>query len=260
VSGAFVRIARRAIVGAACVVSALACHDISVGAGKAAAVSLDSLASPSIVVGDTLRDTLGVARPLRGTAYDDNGDPIPGFTLRFRALDPGITVDSITGVAVADSIRSTPSRIIVDAKGLQTSPVNLFVVPVPDTFFVASSPDSLVYSLTDTTPALSGPLSVIVGHRSSATLGYDPVQAYIVSYTMTYPTDTVLARLVNGNNNRTTVDTTASDGSASVAVRLRPLSLTQPTDSVVVLASVRYRGSFLSGSPLRFVLRVKPKS
>lgn len=245
-----------AVLGGACWVTA--CEAPKVGPGNAAAVSLDSIAAPSIVAGDSLRDTLGFARPLHATAYDDAGDPISGFPVRYYALDAGITVDSLTGFAVGDSVRSTPIRIITDAGGLQTTPVALYVVPAPTAVVKGTGTvdDTLKYSLRDSSAVSSVPLSVKVLNVASGDT--TPVNAYLVSFSITYPTDTALVHLVNDNGNVSRVDTTDASGVAGRRVRLRPLLLTQANDSVVVQASVLYHGVSVPGSPYRLVLRVVP--
>jgi hypothetical protein len=119
--------------------------------------------------------------------------------------------------------------------------------------------DSLLYSLTDTTASLSNPLQLQLLHRTSFASTI-PVRSYLVSYAITYPTDTVLARLVTRDGlRRSTVDTTDATGTSARRVRLRSLSLTSVDDSVVVVAMVRYRGVPVPGAPIRFVLKVKPQ-
>jgi hypothetical protein len=70
-----------------------------------------------------------------------------------------------------------------------------------------------------------------------------------------------LAQLVNDAKQPSSVDTTDASGIAGRAIRLHPLFLssTSPTDSIIVNASARYRGALVSGSPVRLVLRVKPR-
>jgi hypothetical protein len=233
-----------------------ACDDRKLGPGKAAAVSLDSIASPSIVVGDSLRDTLGAVRPMWATAYDDDGNPISGFTLKFRALDAGITLDSLTGVAVGDSIRNIPLRVLVDAAGLQTPATSLFVVQRPDVLGSAKARDTLFYSVIDTATVYK-PLTALLTHTVSGSSATG-VQAYIVSFKQLYPSDTALARPVDEAGAPSLIDTTSSDGIASRLIRVRPARFTSVVDSVVLEASARYRGALVAGSPVRLVLEIRP--
>ncbi|HSU96608.1 MAG TPA: hypothetical protein VLI40_05220, partial [Gemmatimonadaceae bacterium] len=74
-----------------------------------------------------------------------------------------------------------------------------------------------------------------------------------------YPSDTLLAQLVTRDGARkSTLDTTDATGTSQRRIRLRPLSLKSVNDSVVVVATVRYRGIPVAGSPVRFVVQVKP--
>lgn len=253
---------RRSVAGviAAAVVAVGACSDINTDPKAVAAIAFDSVAAPSIVAGDTLRDSLGVVRRLHASAYNLQGAVLTGVPIRFRSPDLRVTVDSVTGVVTADSIRPSPVRLVAQAAGLQTAPDSLYVIPSPDSVVVTNPNDSLLYSVRDTTPVVSNALAVRVVHLTApATL--DAVQHYRVSYSIAYPVDTLLVRLVGDEaTRRSTIDTTDADGNAGRRIRLRPIKITSQTDSVVVFATVRYRGLPVAGSPVRFLLRVKPRS
>jgi hypothetical protein len=81
-----------------------------------------------------------------------------------------------------------------------------------------------------------------------------------VGFAVVSPTDTLLARLVNESGAASRVDTTDANGIASRRIRLNPAKLTALTDSIIVNASVKYRGANIRGSPVRLVLKVKPGS
>src|ERR1700694_4153727 len=99
--------------------AAFACTDVSGGSSSVLSIQFDSLAAPSVVVGDTLRDTTGaVARPVVH-AFNFKGEEIIPAPVYFLSPDSGITVDSATGIVVADSLRSTPARIIATVGTLQ---------------------------------------------------------------------------------------------------------------------------------------------
>jgi hypothetical protein len=237
--------------------AATACIDINTDPTSVASIALDTVAAPFILDGDSLRDTLGVARPLHATAYNPKGAAL-GIPIVFRSADLGVHVDSLTGYVTADSARPTPIRIVAQAGGLQTVPDSLFVVPPPDSVVAVNAADSLLYSLKDSTLNVSSPLRVKVLHRKTNAPA-DIVRGYLVSYAITYPSDTLLAQLVGLDGHPSRVDTTKSDGTAGRRVRVRPLHLTAATDSVVVLAMIRVRGVPVTGAPLRFVLQVRPR-
>lgn len=254
---------RMRVVFYACVLggaaAAVACAEISTDPKVVASIAIDSLASPSIVANDSLRDTLGVARPIHATIYNIQGTSLTSVPLRYRTADAGVTVDSVSGYIVADTARATGIRIYASAGSLQTAPDTIFIVPAPDTTVALNARDSLLYSLTDTTAKLSNPLQLQLFHRTSSAQTL-PVRSYLVSYRITYPTDTVLAKLMTRDGSRrSAIDTTDATGTSARRIRLRALSLTSVTDSVVVVAMVRYRGVPVPGAPIRFVLQVKPQ-
>lgn len=244
---------------AASIAGALACSDINTDPHSVASIALDTIPFPAVVAHDTLRDSLGVARPLHATAYNPQGDALTGVPITFLAADSGVTIDSATGLVVADTARVTPVRIIAEAGGLQTVPDTLYVVPAPDSVAAVNPADTLAYSLADSTLNVSTPLTVAVLHRNGVAAA-TAVRGWLVSYSIVSPTDTLVAQLVGSNGRSARIDTTAADGTAGLRVRIRPGHLSAATDSVVVAAMVRLRGAPIAGAPLRFVLQVKPRS
>lgn len=244
---------------AAVAAGVLSCAEISTDPKLVASIAMDSLPFPSIVANDSLRDSLGVARPLTANVYNIQGTALESIPIRFRTPDSGATVDSVTGYVVADTARTTPVRLIAVSGSLQAAPDTIYIVPAPDTVVADNATDSLLYSLTDTTAALSNPLQLQLLHRVPVSQPL-PVRSYLVSYRIVYPVDTVLVQLVTRDGTRrSTVDTTAADGTSARRIRLRTLSLKSVNDSVIVIATVRYRGVPVPGAPVRFVLQVKPR-
>lgn len=237
--------------------SAIACTDIPTSDTAVLAIAIDPVASPSIVLGDTLRDTTGKAVPLTASVYNFKGNVVSGATVRFHAVDRGVSVDSITGFVIGDSLRDTPARIAVSAGNLQAIQ-NMLVTLRPDTVAAANGRDSLTYSLLDSTKNVSPALSVRVRH--SLTSADSAVKAYLVSFAIVSPADTLLARLVNDAGIASRLDTTDANGEASRKIRLTPVHLTALNDSIIIAATVKYRGAQVRGSPVRLVLKVKPGS
>jgi hypothetical protein len=85
------------------------------------------------------------------------------------------------------------------------------------------------------------------------------VASYLVSFRIVSPADTTLARLVTEAGARSSIDTTDASGFAGRRIKLDVTKLTALTDSVIVQATVKYRGQNIRGSPARLVLKVKPK-
>jgi hypothetical protein len=218
-------------------------------------VALDSLPFPAVVVGDSLRDSSGSVAPVQAGAFNFRGELVQSADFRYLVLDRGARIDSISGIVVGDSVRATPVRIVARLNGLQTNPVQLAVVPRPDSLAALVTADTLRYSLTDSTVNISNELSVRVLHESNPPT---PVASWLVHFRIATPSDTLLAFVVNGVPSR--VDTTATDGAAGRRVRIRVQRLTMTSDSVVLFASATYRGAHLRGSPRRMVVHLRPLS
>ena len=244
------RICSAFLVGA---VLALACTDIPTSDNAVLAISVDTAAAPAIVLGDSLRDTTGKAVPLTASVFNFKGNLVSSAPVRFHALDRGITVDSTTGFVTGDSVRDTPARVVVSVGSLQAIQ-QLLVTVRPDTVFAVNGRDSLLYSLIDTTKNVSPALSIRVRH----TLTTDSaVKNYLVSFAITSTSDTTLVKLVNDAGVSSRLDTTDTNGEAARKIRLNVINLKQVNDSVIVLASVKYRGVAVKGSPVRLVLKLK---
>ena len=237
--------------------SALACADVSGSSNSVLSIQFDSLAAPSVVVGDTLRDTTGAVIIPVVHAFNFDGDEITPVTVRFQSPDSGVVVDSITGIIVGDSLRSTPARIVATVGNLQAiQKVDLTLRP--DLIAGFHDRDSLSYSLLDTTLNVSPQLTIKLTH------GVAPddsvVKSYIVSFAIVSQTNPQLGELINDAGKPSVVDTTDTNGVAGRSIRLHPLFITAPIDSIIVNATTRYRGTEISGSPVRLVLKVKPRS
>src|SRR5687768_11479309 len=100
-------------------VALLACTDVSGSSTSVLSIQFDSLAAPSVVVGDTLRDTTGAVILPVVRAFNFDGEEITSVQAWFQSPDSGVVVDSITGIIVGDSLRSTPARIVATVGSLQ---------------------------------------------------------------------------------------------------------------------------------------------
>jgi hypothetical protein len=259
-AGAFSPRGRLACIAAivALTLGTFACEDLSGDSKSVLSLEFDSLATPSVVVGDTLRDTTGaVALPVVH-AFNFNGDEIESAPIWFQSPDSGISVDSATGIVVGDSLRSTPARIIATIAKLQAIQ-QVTVTLRPDLIGGQHVSDSLEYSLLDTTQNVSPVLSIKLTHGAAP--NDSAVPAYIVSFSIVSESAPELGELVNESKKPSSVDTTDASGIAGRAIRLHPLLLSSdnPVDSIIVNATAKYRGVPVSGSPVRLVLKVKPR-
>jgi hypothetical protein len=238
---------------------AVACTDISGSSTSVLSIQFDTLSAPSVVVGDTLRDTTGaVVRPVVH-AFNFQGEEIIPAPVFFLSPDSGITVDSVTGIVVGDSLRSTPARIVATVGTLQAIQ-NVDVTLRPDLVQAVNGRDSLQYSLLDTTLNLSPLLTVTLTHGVAP--NDSSVKSYIVSFAIVAQSNPQLGELVNDVGKASVVDTTDASGIAGRKIRLHPLFLGSGTavDSIVVNATAKYRGTQVNGSPVRLVLLLKPSS
>jgi hypothetical protein len=236
-------------------VATVSCTEIPTSGTAVLSIAFDSLPAPSVVLGDTLRDSTGRAAAARATVYNFTGSVIADAPVRFQAVDRGVTIDSITGFAIGDSLRQTPARIAVSVGNLQAFQ-SLDISLRPDTVAAVNARDSLLYSLLDSTKNFSSGLAVSVLH--SLTSADSAVKSWVVSFAVASPADTLLGVLVNDAGKSSRVDTTDASGIASRKIFLNPVRLTALTDSVIVQATVKYRGAQIRGSPVRIVLKVKP--
>lgn len=240
-------------------VAAFACTDVSGSSTSVLSIQFDSLAAPSVVVGDTLRDTTGAVIVPVVHAFNFNGEEIIPAPVWFQSPDSGVAVDSITGIIVGDSLRATPVRIVATVGTLQAiQRVDLTLRP--DLIVAVNGEDSLLYSLLDTTQNVSPRLSVKLTHGVAP--ADSVVKSYIVSFAIVSQSNPGLGELVNDGGKPSVVDTTDATGVAGRAIRLHPVFLNSGTtvDSIIVNATARYRGIPVSGSPVRLVLKVKPRS
>ena len=245
------------VVLASIVAGAFACGDVTGSSTSVLSIQFDSLGAPSVVVGDTLRDTTGAVIVPVVHAFNFKGEEIASATVRFQSPDSGVSVDSLTGILLADSLRSTPARLIATVAGLQAiQTVN--VTLRPDLLAAEHGRDSLAYSLIDTTLNVSPQLSVKLTHGLAP--NDSAVTSYVVSFAIVSQSNPNLGELVNDAGRPSLVDTTDTNGVAGRAVRLHPLFLTNAVDSIIVNATAKYRGAQVSGSPVRLVLKVKPRS
>jgi hypothetical protein len=267
--------ARRALValGSVGLASALSlalslasCTEISTDPNEIAAIEFDSttLGSPSVVVGDTLRDTLGVVTPLVARAFNAKGGLIADAPVEFFTPDTTITITSAETI-VGRLPSATPAKVIAVGGGLQTVPVSIALIASPDTIRALRQP--AVLTLTNDSVRFSDSLLVQLQHRNGPALtGVGP---YIVSFSVEYhgsilgTTDKARAWIASATARTdapTPVDTTDGAGNAFrvLAVRTSAFpSLGTTQDSVIVRATARYRGNPVPGSPVRLVVYLR---
>lgn len=83
----------------------VSCRDVPAPEGGVFAISALLLPSPGLVAGDTLRDSTGLASPLRVVAFDVAGDTVQNAVTMFVVLDTGAHLSG--ALLVGDSVGRT---------------------------------------------------------------------------------------------------------------------------------------------------------
>jgi hypothetical protein len=227
--------------------------DWSAGPNDLYSISRLMLPSPGIVVGDTMRDSLGNAAVLRLIAYARSGDTLTGQQKYFITLD---TLTHLVGGMVLLGDHLGTSRVIGGIGSLQTLPETVKVTLRPDTLIAADSVRHLkTYLLLTDSISNSADLSALVQNRTGTPT---PVDAVIVKYTLVSspPSKSFLpsVTIMNGNTISTADTTSAGRVGRSLRLYVNRL-LTVNEDSAVVDATASYRGASLG--TIRFTVVFK---
>ena len=248
-----------AVLGTAVV--AVSCGEVPTLENGIAYITPVVLPSPAVAAGDTLRDSLGVAAPLRVRAFGRDSQEITGLPVTFvpTALPADVTIDTNGYLVARDTVRSVQ---LVGRIGdrLQTSVATLLIVPQPLSLGRPAGAEAGDTALS--LPALKPlPVTVTGIYRSLST----PVNGIIVRYRIDslVPAAGPLGRATLTNatgvsqrpDSTIAADTTKSAGNASRNVLVLAGS---GVERVFISASARrLDGAPLQGSPISFVLDVR---
>ncbi len=243
----------------------LGCAELGTDPQVAAAIEFDSIPYPAVIAGDTLRNTLGIATPLRAIAYNGRGDLLGSGGIQFVSLDTGVTINA-NGVLVATR-RDGFVRLVASANGLQSPTRRLEVTRRPDAVAATGSTITTYgYALPDVAGNVTSALDVRVTSDDVAG-GLSPnVTGWLVRWRAVYngdtlgTVDTMFVTLFDQGTLRSRLDTTGADGLSSRRLRVFANRLAAPIDSFIVIAEVKRHGVPLRGSPVRFVVNVRPAS
>jgi hypothetical protein len=238
----------------------VSCGEGNTGPDVPLSIEFNSRQLPSLVVGDSLRDTLGNVDALHAVVFNSTGDTIPDAGVRYIHADTShvVSIDSVTGRVFANDTGS--ARVVAQTSGLQSPPETLFVVQAPDAFTDSTSlQDTLTF-----TPVRTDTLFPLTVTLKS---GSDPVNHYRVEYRFVYPPafnveDTTQILLTDENRKFSLVDTTSvgSTGAGGTATRyLRISPFTHFTTDTVVVEARAFLPNHtpVPGSPLRFKVLVQ---
>ncbi len=248
-----------------------ACAEVGLSPNEAAAIELDPFPSPAVVVGDTLRNLDGIVTPIRARVFNVRGDVISDATPRYLYadfnIDSALAIDSATGRVVAKKLVSGDKRIAARIGGSLQVLRSIRIVTRPDSVDGASLTNILGTTLPDTgrqgqESNSTRALTVTVRHREASAV--TPARSWPVRFQLLSPAnptnDTMAAAyLVDDQGRASSLDTTDDNGGAGRRVRVRALlfPVGAAVESVVVRATVTYKGQPLKGSPVRITAPVR---
>jgi hypothetical protein len=224
-----------------------ACTQVATDANAVVALRFEGAAYPSIVAGDSLRDSLGVVQPLVATALNFRNEPVPDAPIEFASPDSVLRVSSGGRVFVTRHKPDTALLVFASTGTLQSQPDTLFTV------FRADSISADSVTMTRPVGARLVPDSIgfnvfVPGTGGGAAA---PGRSWLVSFQLRLndklldPTDTTAVYTFTGQTNRRVrsfIDTTDASGSVSrgLVINCQALAATGP-DSVIVIATTRDR-------------------
>lgn len=241
-----------------------ACTEITGDPSVPVAIELVPSQLPFIVAGDSLRDTLGVVRPLEARALNSENEVIPGAPISFVVIDTGTTVEIDDATGFITGVDTGSVRVIASVGELQSLPITIVVTLRPDTIVPLSAVLDSIQFLIGRESQIDLRVRVLHDTTPGVAEGTVPVRSYVVHFRIVDPpglpvNDSTIVQLVNDNRRASTTDTTDASGEAKRTVRLSPAVRTTPPDSIIVEATAtRPDQSPVPGSPIRFVVKITP--
>ena len=280
----------RVVSGVLALGALVACTEAETGPDTPVAISFDSLPSPSIVIGDTLRDAAGLVAPFEATVYNGQGNPILDAPVRWFSLTRDtlnritndtvvLAVDSITGIAVAPApsteaifyARRNVTATVVPQVGRLPGPSRQIPLTLPpDRLTGPERIDTVVRNRDADLDFLPSAAFTVSVQHDSAGLGtsFLGVRSWRVRFALEYHgallTDSTIAWVAHAAGTRVSPDTiTDASGNASRRIWINEdnLVLANPdaADSIVVLVTATWKpGAPIAGSPLRVTVPIAP--
>ena len=244
----------------------VACVDTTSPSG-AASISLVHLPSPSVIIGDVMRDSTGQPAPISVTVYDGNGAAIAGSNVVFVSLDSSIRLEA-DGLVYGVKTDSLGARVTASVGSLQTAFVRIPVALKPDVVEGGGVVTTLTFPPTtaESKPADSLVQSVTLPVTVKNANGRG-AQGIIVNFVILgAPTPLDAARpttYVSDGGKTTARDTTDAQGHAARQVTFLHRRASgevvagTAVDTITVAAYARYLGADVAGSPIVFKIPVK---
>ncbi len=275
------------------IVAAASCTSVPSDPKVPFSIEFNRAPSPSVVLGDTMFDSLGLQAPLHARVFNSNGEEIIGADVTYHvvALDSvdstnaafadsvPLTVDSTTGLVIAKSDPAFllhSARVYAQAGNLQSEPIVVQVTRRADKLIAAGTTDtSITLSFLNTdsllVPAASSfNVRVLDTTDAPLTAADSAVPFYLVRFRIVQPanasTDTSYVMLTGDGRKRSELDTTDISGVASRQIRIRRAKFPCSKDAVggiisdtILVEASAYRagGSLVAGSGVQFRFVVK---
>lgn len=240
------------------------CTEVGTDPDAIVAIRFDGSAYPSIVAGDSLRDSLGLLQPLQVAPLNFRGDSVPGADVVFSSPDTILRLRNDGAVfAVGPKADGAPVRVFATVGTLQSQPDSLFVVARADSIAPATGPLTRPAGATIVPDTIS--FNVYVP-GATAGAAATPAPFWLVSFQLLFhgellsPTDTSAAYMFSGpllRPVRSFIDTTTSAGSVSRGLVVQCGALAVGPDSVVVIATIRDRRPGNEPKSARTVVRLQ---
>jgi hypothetical protein len=234
-----------------------ACSDLGTDPNAVVALSFPGAAYPSIVEGDSLRDSTGALIPLRATGLNYKGNAVAGAQLLFSSPDTVLRLfDDGVVFARARKPDGTPVRVFATIGSLQAADTFPVVVRA-DSIGPAKAQDTIAVSASGEGTTTENTINFSVFGDTAAGKPKIAVPMWLVSFQFRYRgalipvTDTTRAFtmiFIRGNGTNvpsrlipSVVDTTASNGLVGRGVALRRISTTAAEDTIFLVATARRR-------------------
>lgn len=242
--------------------ASVACAEIGTDPDVPASLEIARFPFPSVAVGDSLRDTLGVAFPVRAIVRNISGGVLEDAPIRYLSRDTMLLVDSVTGHVFARALPAqNPASVAARFEQALQILAQVRVTNGPDTVFrtdTAALPSLVSEGVIGAADSNTVAVQVHVRYRSS-TDALQNVNDWLVRFAVVSPAnltnDTAAAvYLVDDRGRAGQIDTTGSDGFASRRVRVRSSRFPAPgvaEDTIEVEAAVMRRGVAVPGAPVR---------
>jgi len=244
------------------------CVNIASDGSMPASIEFARLAAPAIAVGDSLRDTLGIARPLRAIVRDVRGDVLDEIPVRYLSRDTAVVIDSVTGHIVARTRPASGTARVAARFETQLqieAPVRITIGP--DTVFRTDSArlDSLLVEGTPGAAAANRvPIAIRVAWRDNAG-ALQGAGDWLVRFTIRHPANprndsTAGVFLLDDQGRPGRLGTSSATGAAGRLLQVRPSLFPAGgarEDTVEVDALVVGRDGPVAGSPVRIRVPVR---